>query len=312
MRSTIICTAVLSLVLAASLYLAHLSSDHAHPQPIRGSALPKSPRARPEYDWNTFRPGFPTETKSVLTEHFQVEGGGHVPVAYLADVAERAFTFTCNRLGLDAARVGDENVPVFICNNREEMVALETSFGLANASKNPRWGAAVFHRKGPLILILYRPSRIPVSVPHEVVHWVVAHVTTRSPPILSEGLAEYLETEILDSLPGCDGVNGLEADRRNRLLRRVVRAEPRPQLAALFRLRRSEIRDSRHYAAGWALAKVLCERESRRPGKLLKLLESYGGEREKVDPWGLFSTQYPEAEIRRAWWSAMNACASSG
>jgi hypothetical protein len=86
---------------------------------------------------------------------------------------------------------------------------------------------------------------------------------------------------------------------------RVAIEEGVPDLHELFRVPDREF-GSVHYALAWCLAKVLCDLERDRPGRLREALQAFGPWR---DPWEAFGASYPAREVEALWRAEVQAAA---
>ena len=237
----------------------------------------------------------------VVTDHFQVEGGAHMPLEQFGRVAERALAFACDSMALDPERIGADRLPIYFCDSIAEITSVEHGLGTWNPSRENPWGHGFFYSRGPAVTLLYNPKRAPGGVPHEVTHWIVNHFTRRCPRIINEGLAQHIESELFRTMPELRDRYRDVMGRNFWSLRRFNRPHPRPDHARLFRLSGKQFEDTRLSAAGWALAKTLFLYEKSHPGTLKKLLEDYGAADRRADPWRVFAARYPAPSIERAW-----------
>ena len=237
----------------------------------------------------------------VVTDHFQIEGGAHMPLGLCADAAELTLVLASDLMGLEGERIATDRLPIYLCDSKAEITSVEHGLGAWNPSRNNPWGHGFFYYRGPAVTLLYNPRRTPGGVPHEVTHWIVSHFTRRCPRIINEGLASYIDAEVLLTMPEQKPLGQAAIARRFALLSRFKSAHPDLQLASLFHLRGKQFEDSRLYAAGWALAHTLFRYEKRRRGTLRELLKDYGSRGKRRDPWEVFAKRYPVQWVENEW-----------
>ena len=283
--------ALLACTLSAALLLASYSQETASAKRTRSL----SPSA--------FEPASSAATAATLfavhlrTPHFCLASTRDLALADLGEVAEHAYAVAYELLCIEDLPGGDRALPILICRDVEELRTVEQQHGVTVDVRRESLPGG-FYPTVPMIAIL-NSRRTVELVAHEVGHWAIAQVIEHCPRVVDEGLAEYIESLVLEAREDC--VNDAHAVRgkRRKILTYVARANKIPPLAQMFEPDRFRSYAIENYALAWCLMSVACEHERRHPGTLRKLLERLAVE--KGEPWKVVAALYPATWLEKRW-----------
>jgi hypothetical protein len=238
------------------------------------------------------------------SQNFLILSTRDLPLSELLVVAEAANALACSALGLDDPD-RDRPLPVFLCETNAEVFALEDSvIGHARDPRRESWRyAGGYYDAVPMIAVAVPEDWIKETIPHEVVHSVVARLTPSCPDIIDEGLAGYLTELLLERDGRYAAFLRMRRTRRADVLSAALLRDGIPRLADLFALPYYEFRNQDglklNYSLAWCLAKVLLEdTDPQIFNGVPELLRGFDG---TADPWEVCCRLYPPRKLESRW-----------